>query len=246
VLFLDYVAVGQLRPTEMAEIVAGVAEGCRRAGCALAGGEMAEMPGLYLPGEFDVAGFCVGLAERARLIDGSAVKEGDVVIGLTSSGLHSNGFSLVRAILQASGLTLSDRFDEMSQTIADTLLTPTRIYVRGVLALLERSTGVRAMAHITGGGMAGNLSRVIPTGLSARLHFANWTIPPVFLALQRLGGVSGLEMFRTFNMGIGYVLVVSPDEAAEAVRILAEAGEEPVHLGDVVAGEPAVTMEGIT
>ena len=164
--FLDYVAVGRLVPSEMAQMVAGVAEGCRQAGCALIGGEMAEMPGLYSAGEFDMAGFCVAVAERKKLIDGSGIEEGDVVLGLASSGVHSNGFSLVRKVLETNGLGLTDTFPHFYEPIGETLLKPTRIYVRSILGLLEQGVPVRGMAHITGGGIAGNLCRVIPDGLS--------------------------------------------------------------------------------
>jgi phosphoribosylformylglycinamidine cyclo-ligase len=245
-LFLDYVAVGRLVPEEMAQIVAGVAEGCRQAGCALVGGEMAEMPGLYDPGEFDVAGFCVGIGERDSLIDGTTVAEGDVVLGLASSGFHSNGYSLLRKILGGSGLGLGDQFPHSDETIADTLLRPTRVYVRSVLRLREQGVTIRGMAHITGGGMIGNLSRVIPDGLSARLHFTDWKIPPMFRAVQHLGDVSDEAMFDTFNMGIGYVLVVPEPVAEEAIRLLAEAGEEPVHLGQVAAGAAKVTLDELS
>ncbi len=173
--FLDYVAVGRLVPAEIAQLVAGVAEGCRQAGCALVGGETAEMSGLYDPGEFEMAGFCVGVGERKKLIDGSQVKGGDVVVGLASAGVHSNGFSLVRKILAKSGHRLSGPLPGFSEPAADTLLTPTRIYVRSVLSLLDGGIAIRGMAHVTGGGIAGNLSRVIPAGLSARLDRSKWT-----------------------------------------------------------------------
>ena len=241
ILFLDYLAVGRLVPAETAQMVAGVAEGCRQAGCALVGGEMAEMPGLYDPGEFDMAGFCVGIGERKKLVDGSTIAGGDVVLGLASSGLHSNGFSLVRKILKTSGLAVADRFpglgDATGETIADTLLTPTRIYVRSVLGLLDRGVPVRGMAHVTGGGIAGNLTRVIPAGLTARLDRGSWTVPPVFRALQQLGGISDEQMFLTFNMGIGYIVVVAQEAEEAAVRLLTEAGERVVRLGEVASGD---------
>lgn len=242
VLFLDYVAVGRLLPAEMARIVAGVAEGCRQAGCALVGGEMAEMPGLYSPGEFDLAGFCVGLAERKKLIDGSQVEEGDVVLGLASSGLHSNGYSLVRKVLEVNGLESGDTFPHMGEPIADTLLRPTRIYVKSVLALLEQGVPIRGMAHITGGGMIGNLSRVIPDGLSARLHFTDWKIPPMFRAIQHLGDIADEEMFATFNMGVGYVLVVPERSAPIVLRLLGERGETVLRLGEIARGPAKVTL----
>lgn len=265
ILFLDYIAVGRLIPAEMAQMVAGVAEGCRQAGCALVGGEMAEMSGLYDPGEFDMAGFCVGLGERKKLIDGSTVAEGDVILGLASNGLHSNGFSLVRKVLEKSAIGLGEGFpgpDSGSEevpktpggaaanvapdttggvgaitagtTVADVVLRPTRIYVRSVLGLLAAGVPVRGMAHVTGGGIAGNLARVIPDGLIARLDPGAWAVPPVFRALQRLGGISDEQMFLTFNMGIGYLLVVARGAEDEAARLLSEAGEGVIRLGEIV------------
>lgn len=245
VLFLDYVAVGRLEPAEMARIVAGVAEGCRQAGCALVGGEMAEMPGLYDPGEFDLAGFCVGLGERRKLIDPANVTAGDVVLGLASTGFHSNGYSLLRKVLEVSDRGLDEPLPGSEETFADVLLRPTRIYVRSVLGVLDAGTPIHAMAHITGGGMAGNLARVIPDGLCARLDFADWTVPAPFRTIQQLGGVPEAEMFKTFNMGIGLVLVVPAAVAAEASAALRTAGEEVVRLGEIIAGEPRVTLEGV-
>ena len=244
-LFLDYVAVGRLVPSEMAQIVAGVAEGCRQADCALLGGEMAEMPGLYTPGEFDLAGFCVAVAEKKKLIDGSTIREGDVVIGLASSGFHSNGYSLVRRVLDANGCGLEDKFPHFGESIAETLLKPTRIYVKSVLGLLDEGVTVRGMAHITGGGITGNLSRVIPDGLSARLHFSQWKIPPVFRAIQHLGDIPEREMFRTFNMGIGFVLVVPEKAMEKAMASLAGRGETPVYLGEIATGSERVTLGGL-
>ena len=245
ILFLDYVAVGRLVPAEMAQLVAGVAEGCRRAGCALIGGEMAEMSGLYDPGEFDLAGFCVAIAERSRLVDGSSIEEGDVVVGLASNGVHSNGFSLVRKVLAASSLGPDDHFPHFYDTIGETLLTPTRIYVRSVLGLLDQGVPIRGMAHVTGGGIAGNLARVIPDGLSAKLNLSNWKVPPVFHALQRLGGVSDDEMLRVFNMGVGFVLVVPAALERMIVKLLADAGEKPIPLGTIVRGAEKVTWGGL-
>jgi len=245
-LFLDYVAVGRLVPSEMAQIVAGVAEGCRQAGCALVGGEMAEMPGLYTPGEFDLAGFCVAVAEKEKLIDGSRIAEGDVVLGLASSGFHSNGYSLVRRVLDASSCRLEDRFPNFEESIAVTLLKPTRIYVKSVLDLLEKGVSVRGMAHITGGGMAGNLSRMIPDGLCARLRLVDWTIPEVFRVVQKLGEISEAEMFRTFNMGIGFALVVPGSAVELTLDSLVASGEQPVVLGEVgTGGRERVTVEGL-
>lgn len=245
VLFLDYVAVGRLVPAEMQQLVAGVAEGCRQAGCALVGGEMAEMPGLYDPGEFDMAGFCVGIGERRKLIDGSGIEEGDVVLGLQSSGCHSNGFSLVRRVLEASGLGLSDTFPHFLETIADTLLKPTRIYVRTVLGLLEQGVPIRGMAHITGGGIPGNLSRVIPDGLSAKVHLNNWKIPQVFRVLQGLGDIVDSEMLATFNMGVGFIMVVPAPFEPVVTRTLGESGEKVLHLGEIVQGGEKVALGGL-
>ena len=243
--FLDYVAVGRLVPAEMAQMVAGVAEGCRQAGCALIGGEMAEMPGLYSAGEFDMAGFCVAVAERKKLIDGSGIEEGDVVLGLASSGIHSNGFSLVRKVLETNGLGLTDTFSHFYEPIAETLLKPTRIYVRSILGLLDQGVPVRGMAHITGGGIAGNLCRVIPHGLSARIHLNNWKQPAVFRTLQGLGNIADDDMLATFNMGIGFILVVPEPFEPVAARLLGESGEKVVHLGEIDRGDEKVTLGGL-
>ena len=243
--FLDYVAVGRLVPEHMAQMVAGVAEGCRQAGCALIGGEMAEMPGLYDPGQFDMAGFCVAIAERKKLIDGSGIEEGDVVLGLASSGVHSNGFSLVRKVLETNGLRLSDSFPHFYESIGEVLLKPTRIYVRSILGLLEQGVPVRGMAHITGGGIAGNLCRVIPDGLSAGVHLNNWKQPQLFRALQNLGNISDDDMLATFNMGVGFILVVPAAFEPVAARLLGEAGEKVLHLGEIVRGSEKVALGGL-
>jgi len=245
ILFLDYVAVGKLVPEEMAQLVAGVAEGCRQAGCALIGGEMAEMSGLYDPGEFDLAGFCVALGERSKLIDGSDIAEGDVVIGLASNGVHSNGFSLIRKVLAANNLGPGDHFPHFYETIGETLLVPTRIYVRSVLGLLDQGVPIRGMAHITGGGMAGNLSRVIPDGLSAQINMSNMNVPVVFRSIQDLGGISDAEMMRVFNMGVGFVLVIPEALERTAVKLLSDAGERPLPLGRIVKGAEKVVLGGV-
>jgi phosphoribosylformylglycinamidine cyclo-ligase len=244
-LFLDYIATGRLEPEEVAQIVEGIVRGCRQAGCALVGGETAEMPGLYAPKEFDLAGFCVALAEKDNLIDGSKIGEGDVVIGLASNGLHSNGYSLVRKVLDENQCRLDDKFPHFGESISYTLLQPTRIYVEAVWELLGKGIPVHGMAHVTGGGIAGNLSRVIPAGLSARLHFDNWKVPKVFRAIQHLGGIDDAEMFRTFNMGVGYVVVVPFESAEYAARTLLRAGEEPMYIGGIVPGEPRVVVPGL-
>lgn len=245
VLFLDYIATGKLDPTETVEIVKGIAKGCREAGCALVGGETAEMPGMYAPKHFDLAGFCVGLAEKEHLIDGSAVVEGDIVIGLASSGLHSNGYSLVRRVLEQNQCDMADKFPHFGETIGYTLLLPTRIYASAVWSVIEKGVPVHGMAHITGGGITGNLARVIPDGLSARLHFENWKIPKVFRAIQLLGEIDEIEMFRTFNMGVGYVMVVPFESAEYVAKLVQRAGDECTYLGSIVRGKQPVTLEGI-
>jgi phosphoribosylformylglycinamidine cyclo-ligase len=240
--FLDYIAVGRLDPAQIETVVGGIAEGCRQAGCALVGGEMAEHGGGHPPGEYDLAGFAVGVVERARLIDGTAVRVGDQVLGLASSGLHSNGFSLARRIVfDVMGLGVRDALPGTGRSVADELLEPTRIYVRSIQKLLETAE-VRAMAHVTGGGLTGNVPRVLPAGCRARISRSAWSIPPVFEVLRKAGHVDDAEMFRTFNMGIGYVVIVPPVGAETAFRLLREAGERVARLGEVVAGERGVEL----
>jgi phosphoribosylformylglycinamidine cyclo-ligase len=240
--FLDYIAVGRLDPAQIETIVRGVAEGCRQAGCALVGGEMAEHAGSFPPGEYDLAGFAVGVAERGRLIDGSGVRPGDVVLGLASSGLHSNGFTLARRIVfDVMGLRVSDRFPGTGRLVADEMLEPTRIYVRSIQTLLE-AVEVRAMVHVTGGGLTGNLPRVLPPGCRARLSRSTWSPPTVFRTLGEAGRVDEAEMFKTFNMGIGYVVIVPATAGETAARTLRESGETVVHLGEITAGERAAEL----
>lgn len=235
--FLDYLAVGRLEPEKVAEIVGGVAAGCRLAGCALLGGETAEMPGFYRDGEYDLAGFAVGVVDRQKIINGRRSQVGDLVIGLPSTGLHSNGFSLARKIFfEGAGWSLDRYIPELGKTLGEELLTPTKIYVRPVLNLLTK-TAVRGMAHITGGGLLENVPRCLPPGLGVSLERQAWTIPPVFALLQRLGDVSEDEMFRTFNMGIGFVLVIAKDALEIVMTLLREAGEAPLLLGEVVPKE---------
>jgi phosphoribosylformylglycinamidine cyclo-ligase len=240
--FLDYIAVGRLDPALIERVVGGIAAGCRQAGCALVGGEMAEHAGGHAPGEYDLAGFAVGVVERARLIDGAAVRVGDQVLGLASSGLHSNGFTLVRRIVfDLMGLGIFDPLPATGRSVADELLEPTRIYVRSIQKLLE-SVEVRAMAHVTGGGLTGNVPRVLPAGCRVRISRSSWSVPPVFEVLRKAGHVDDAEMFRTFNMGIGYVVIVAPAAAETAARLLRDGGERVVRLGEVVAGERGVEL----
>jgi phosphoribosylformylglycinamidine cyclo-ligase len=235
--FLDYLAMGRLEPVKVAKIVGGVATGCRLAGCALLGGETAEMPGFYPDGEYDLAGFAVGAVDRQKIINGSGSQAGDSLIGLPASGLHSNGFSLARKIFfESARWSLDSYIAELGKTLGEELLTPTKIYVRPVLGLLEK-IGVRGMAHITGGGLLENVPRCLPPGLGVSLKRQAWTVPPVFALLQRLGDVAEDEMFRTFNMGIGFVLVIAKDDADRAMTLLRAAGEAPLLLGEVVEGE---------
>ena len=232
--FLDYLAVGKLQPHKVAAIVSGVAAGCRLAGCALIGGETAEMPGFYPEGEYDLAGFAVGVVERTQLVDGSKIKQGDVVIGLPSTGLHSNGFSLARKILlEKAGWQPQMYRPEFDKTLGEELLTPTRIYVPAILALLAE-INVLGMAHITGGGLLENIPRVLPAGLGVCLNTDAWEPPAVFTLIQEVGSVTQSEMFRTFNMGIGFVLIVPSEDQAAAVELLRQAGETPLCLGKVV------------
>jgi phosphoribosylformylglycinamidine cyclo-ligase len=217
--FLDYLAVGKLLPEQVEQVVAGVARGCRYAGCALLGGEMAEMPGFYREGEYDLAGFAVGVVEQDRIIDGSSITAGDAIIGLASSGLHSNGYSLARKIFMEQGrFHLSFIPPQLDVPLGVELLRPTRIYVSNVLPLLQKFH-IKGMAHITGGGLTGNLPRIMPAGLEAELDHGSWPVPPIFDLIQKAGPVNRDEMFRTFNMGIGFVLVV---DSAQSAAVLAE------------------------
>jgi phosphoribosylformylglycinamidine cyclo-ligase len=238
--FLDYLAVHRVEPDRIEAIVGGIAAGCRQAGCALVGGETAEMGAFYAPGEYDLAGFAVGVAEESLLITGADVAVGDRVVGLASSGLHSNGYTLAReAIFGRMGLKLGDPIPGVGRRVVDELLEPTRIYVRPVLGLL-REVRVKAMAHVTGGGISENLPRVLPAGRRARILVSAWPVPPIFPAIQRAASVDDTEMRRTFNMGLGFLLIVTPDDAAAATRRLETAGERVYDVGEIVPGDPGV------
>ena len=242
--FLDYYATGKLDPKAGAAVVKGIAEGCLQAGCALIGGETAEMPGLYAKGDYDLAGFAVGAAERGRLLPAGDIREGDRVFGLASSGVHSNGFSLVRRIVERTGLKWTDPAPfAPGKTLAEALLTPTRIYVKAILAVLKKTDGVKALAHITGGGFPDNLPRVLPDGCGIHLQLSAIPVPPVFKWLAKAGGVAEAEMLRTFNCGVGMVVVVAPEKADEVKKAFADAGETLLSLGVVTkaAQEPRVT-----
>jgi phosphoribosylformylglycinamidine cyclo-ligase len=234
--FLDYVAAGRIVPEDVASIVEGVVEGCRRAGCALLGGETAEHPGVMVAGQFDLAGFCVGVVEESQLLGPHRVREGDALVGLASTGLHSNGYSLVRkALLQDGGYELTDVLPRLGRTLADELLEPTAIYAPCVLALAREGL-VSAAAHITGGGLDENIPRALPEGLGGEIHAGSWPVPPIFDLVRDAAGASDAEMRATFNMGIGMVLAVPADRAAEAIRSASSAGIAAYVIGRVVRG----------
>ena len=237
--FLDYYATGRLRVEVAARVVEGIVEGCVRAGCALVGGETAEMPGMYAGDDYDLAGFCVGLVEKDRIIDGSRTRAGDVIIGLPSSGAHSNGYSLVRKLLASSGADGKTLLD--GRLLYEQLLAPTRIYVKPVLALLAE-VPVHGIAHITGGGPAGNIPRVLPAGLEAVLDERSWPRPPVFDWLQRTGNIERDEMHRTFNCGLGMTLCVPATEADRAIAVLRRSGEQAIRVGEVQKGDRGVVI----
>ncbi len=237
--FLDYFACGKLEPEQAAAVVSGVAAGCRQAGCALIGGETAEMPGFYQDGEYDLAGFVVGVVEREEIWDGRDVSAGDLVIGLASSGLHSNGYSLVRHLFfEKAGYQLETFFPDLGKTLGEELLTPTRIYVKSVLQTKERfgKKAIKAAAHITGGGLVENIPRVLPSGLGVVVRQRNWPVPPVFRLIQSTGSVSPEEMFRVFNMGIGFVIIVNPADAEKIASFLEDLGERVYFIGEVEPG----------
>ncbi|MCM8600336.1 MAG: phosphoribosylformylglycinamidine cyclo-ligase [Candidatus Accumulibacter sp.] len=231
--FLDYFACGKLDVDTAAEVVQGIARGCELAGCALIGGETAEMPGMYPAGEYDLAGFAVGVVEKSAIIDGSTIVPGDVLIGLPSSGAHSNGYSLVRKIIARAQPDLTQPFDG-DTTLAEAILAPTRIYVKPLLALMQ-ALPVKGMAHITGGGLTGNVPRILPPPVKAEINLAAWPRPKLFDWLQRAGGVAESEMHRVFNCGIGMVVVVARENAQQALQILRDAGEEAVAIGVIKA-----------
>ena len=230
-LFLDYLAMGRLDLSKARTVIEGIARGCELAGASLVGGECAEMPGVYSSEDFDLAGFCLGLVEEDHIVNGAEIHPGDRVIGLSSSGLHSNGFSLVRKILETSGASLDDPFDG-EDSLGKCLMTPTRIYVEPVRRAME-VVPVKGLAHITGGGLALNIGRVLPAGLYVRLDRRHWKEPPIVRWVREAGGIEDREMFRTFNCGIGMVLVVSTHHTDHALRVLGEAGEEPAIIGEV-------------
>ncbi len=239
--FLDYIATGHIAPEHIAEIVKGISEGCRESSCALVGGETAEMPGFYPAGEYDVAGFAVGIVDRKKMIDGSTIKEGDVIIGLPSTGVHSNGFSLVRKLVEVSGVRL-DQYDEaLGETYGEALLKPTKLYVKAVKAAKEAAT-LKGIAHITGGGFIENIPRALPEGVSAKMNLKAIEKPAIYGFLEKTSGLSIEELYNTFNMGIGMVIVVAPEDVTKVVEALYAAGEKASVVGEIVKGDKGVIL----
>ena len=240
--FLDYIACGKNDPVRIAQIVSGVTEGCRQAGCALVGGETAEMPGFYPVDEYDLAGFSVGIVDKSRILDGSSMEEGDLLIGLGSSGVHSNGFSLVRKVLGVDRKVLSTYSAELGCTVGEELLKPTRIYVKAVKALLQGGVALRAVSHITGGGLYENVPRMMKAGLTARIKVSSVPVPPIFDLIAKEGNIPERDMYNTFNMGVGMILAVPKDQAGAAVDLLTRIGERAYVVGSVVKGDAGVEL----
>lgn len=235
--FLDYIATGKVKAEKVAEIVKGVSDGCVIGECALVGGETAEMPDFYADGEYDIAGFAVGVVDRSKVVDGSKIKKGNVLIGLPSSGLHSNGYSLVRKLFfEIMKLRVNDYVADFGRTVGNELITPTKIYTKACNAVMAKET-VNGIIHITGGGFFENIPRIIPEGLGVKINIGSWKILPVFEYIQRCGNIDRNEMFSTFNMGIGMIMVVDKGRAESIMDILIKAGEEPCIIGEIVTGE---------
>lgn len=239
--FLDYIAIGKNYPEKVADIVSGIAEGCVRSGCALVGGETAEHPGLMPVDEYDVAGFSVGIVDKAKIIDGSKLEEGDVLIGLRSSGVHSNGFSLVRKVFNIDENTVNNTYPELLKPLGETLLTPTKIYVKPILALIEKAN-VKAISHITGGGFYENIPRMLKDGFSAKIKKDAIPVLPIFDVIQRVGNIPEHDMFNTFNMGVGMIAAVAKEDADLALQVLKENGEDAVILGEIIKGNKGVVF----
>ena len=240
--FLDYVACGKNEPARIEEIVKGITDGCRQAGCALVGGETAEMPGFYPANEYDLAGFSVGIVDEKKVIDGSRLQEGDVLLGLASSGVHSNGFSLVRKVLEIGKENVNTYYNELGCTLGEALLRPTRIYVKAVQALLHCGIDIHAISHITGGGFYENVPRMMKDGLTARIEVDSYPALPIFDVIRKAGNIPERDMYNTFNMGIGMVIAVPSAQAGEAVSTLAQAGERSYVIGTVVKGDEGVVL----
>lgn len=239
--FLDYIATGKLIPQRMADIVEGIAKGCVMSGCALIGGETAEMPGFYPEDEYDLAGFAVGIVDREKILDKNKVKPGDVIIALPSSGVHSNGFSLVRKVFILDKRTVWKKFSELDKTLGETLLTPTNIYVKPMLKLFEK-VEVKGMSHITGGGFYENIPRSLPQGLCAKIEKNAVKVLPIFKLLQQFGGISEHDMFNTFNMGVGMSVIVGKEQADLALAVLKEEGEKPYIMGEITSSDDKIEI----
>ncbi len=241
--FLDYLATGKLVPAMMVDVMKGISEGCRSAGCALIGGETAEMPAMYQDSEYDLAGFAVGVVERGGIIDGSKVKPGDKIIGLASSGLHSNGYSLARKVVfDKMGFRVTDKMDILSKSIGEELLIPTKIYVKTVLHIMKHFD-VKGVAHITGGGLTENIPRVLPEGTDAVLYPGRWNAHAIFYLIEKWGNIERDEMYRDFNMGIGMVMILPDEQVEEAFKELEKCGEEPYIIGEITEGNRTVVYE---
>ncbi|MCM3630852.1 phosphoribosylformylglycinamidine cyclo-ligase [Paenibacillus glycanilyticus] len=243
--FLDYLACGKVVPEKIEAVVKGISDGCVQAGCALIGGETAEMPGMYQGDEYDIAGFTVGVVDKKKIIDGTTIAPGDVVLGFASSGIHSNGYSLVRRLLlEECGYALDQRLPELNdEVLGDVLIEPTRIYVKSALKLIEQ-VNVKGMAHITGGGFIENIPRVLPEGVNVNVEYGSWPILPIFQLMQEKGAITNRDMFTTFNMGIGLIVVVPAEQAEEALKAAAELGEAAYRIGTVTEGNRVVTFTG--
>lgn len=240
--FLDYVATGKLKAEKVAEIVKGIADGCKKAGCALIGGETAEMPGFYAEGEYDVAGFTVGIVDKSKIITGKEIEAGDAVIGIASSGIHSNGFSLVRKLFfEVEKASLEKYYDELGSTLGEELIKPTKIYVHPVMEVLKE-VKVKGICHITGGGFYENIPRILPEETNVQIYLDSWEIPPIFKLMQRIGEIEEKEMFKTFNMGIGMMLVVKQEDTKKAMEILKACGEQVFEIGKITEGQKQVVL----
>lgn len=242
--FLDYFATGRLVPEKAVRVIEGIIEGCKEAGCSLIGGETAEMPGFYRDEEYDLAGFAVGIVERKDIIDGSGITAGDLIIGVSSNGLHSNGYSLVRKVFfELKKMNLSDYIPELGKSLGDELLRPTRIYVKAINSLKERNIPIKGLAHITGGGITGNLPRILPDGVSAVIRVNSWPVQPIFLLIETLGKIPVDDMRRTFNMGIGYIIILPEGYVELAISVLKEKDYDSYIIGRIEKGEREVRYE---
>ncbi|MEG2315609.1 MAG: phosphoribosylformylglycinamidine cyclo-ligase, partial [Clostridia bacterium] len=240
--FLDYIAVGKNLPERVAQVVSGVAEGCVQAGCALIGGETAEMPGFYPEDEYDLAGFSVGAVDKSKILNRQSMEPGDVLIALPSSGVHSNGFSLVRKVFDVEMGGLDKHYDELSASLGETLLTPTRIYVKPILAALSAGVRIRAISHITGGGFYENIPRSLGVGMTAKVEKAAVKTPPIFSLIARAGGIPERDMFNTYNMGVGMCLTIAKGDADKALELFHQNGEAAYALGEIVRGEDGIIL----